>query len=92
MEKKNENSYWGRVGTLWGGDGGKKVPLRTRRGGDGGWGRDNGAGAGDRILAPLPSLIVNSIGGLGVGVCFMIFIYNVGAFPSTMLEHSHPTG
>jgi hypothetical protein len=38
----------GRVpaGSLWGGDGGKKVLPRMGRGGDGGWGRDNGAGAG----------------------------------------------
>ena len=28
-KNKNKNSYWG-------GDGGKKVPLRTGRGGDGG--------------------------------------------------------
>ena len=42
--------------TLWGGDGGKKVPPRMGRGGDGGWGRDNGAGVGDKIPAPLPSL------------------------------------
>ena len=42
--------------TLWGGDGGKRVPPKTGRGGDGGWDRDNGAEAGDRIPAPLPSL------------------------------------
>ena len=45
------------MGTLWGGDEGKKVPLRTGRDGDGGWDRDNGTGAGDRIPAPLPSLV-----------------------------------
>ena len=45
------------VGTLWGGDEEKKVPSRTGRDGDGGWGRDNGTGAGDRIPAPLPSLV-----------------------------------
>jgi hypothetical protein len=45
------------VGTLWGGDRGNKVLSRTGWGGDGGWGRDNGTGAGDRIPAPLPSLV-----------------------------------
>jgi hypothetical protein len=39
-------------GTLWDGDGGKKVPPRTRKGGDGGWGRDNGVGAGAEDSIP----------------------------------------
>ena len=51
---KIENSYWGGADTLWGGDGGKKVPPIMGRGGDGRWGKDNGAGAGDRIPAPNP--------------------------------------
>jgi hypothetical protein len=44
------------AGSLWGEDGGKKVLPRMGRGGDGRWGRDNGAGAGagDRIPTPNP--------------------------------------
>jgi hypothetical protein len=42
----------GGVGIPWGGDEGKKVPPRTGWAGDGGWGRDNGAGAGDMIPDP----------------------------------------
>ena len=42
------------MGTLWGGDGGKKDPPRKGWAGDGGWDKDNGAGVGDMIPDPNP--------------------------------------
>ena len=46
------------MGTLWGGDGGKKVPSRRGGAGTGDGAGITGAGAGarDGIPAPLPSL------------------------------------
>uniref|UniRef100_A0A2N9ENV0 Uncharacterized protein n=1 Tax=Fagus sylvatica TaxID=28930 RepID=A0A2N9ENV0_FAGSY len=59
LEKNNNNNkefISGRGGYPVGRGWGEESPPETGWGGYGGWGRDNGAGAGDGIPAPLPSL------------------------------------